>query len=73
MPTFNVTPAQFSQIQQKAGIPSTEMNGTVTQSGVTAGWSYSPSLEQLTATILKKPRLIPEGLVWSRFRSWAGL
>lgn len=68
---FPITPEQFAAIQQKAGVDAAETRGTVTQQGVVAGWSYSQGV--LTATILKKPRLIPESYIWKRFRAWAGL
>jgi hypothetical protein len=66
-----MTPDQFTVLQQRAGVAPDVTSGTVTQQGVTAEWGYASGI--LTATILKKPRLLSESFIMSRFRKWAGL
>jgi hypothetical protein len=68
---FPMTPQQFATLQQRAGIPAEETSGMVEQQGVKAHWSYQDGM--LTATILKKPRLVPESFIAGRFKKWAGL
>jgi hypothetical protein len=69
--TFNMTPQQFGELQVKAGIPEEQSSGMVDQYGVQAHWCYENGA--LTCTILKKPMFVPESVIASRFRKWAGL
>jgi hypothetical protein len=67
---------QFTVLKQRAGIPAALNSGTITQQGVTAQWEYEarpPDGGVLIVTILKKPMLVPESFIVSRFRKWAGL
>jgi hypothetical protein len=66
-----MSPDQFTVLRQKAGIAPDTFAGTVDQQGVMAEWKYAEGV--FTATILKKPRMVPEALIWNRFRKWAGM
>lgn len=68
---FRMTAEQFATLQKRAGIPPGETSGIVEQEGVKAEWKYMDGT--LTATILKKPRLVPESFIAARFKKLAGL
>jgi hypothetical protein len=66
-----MTAEQFAALQKRAGIPADHVSGMAEEKGVTAHWYYANGV--LTGTILKKPWLMPEALVWYAFRKWAGI
>jgi hypothetical protein len=66
-----MTPAQFTTLQGRAGIPAAETSGEIFQKGVHAQWSYADGL--LQAKILHKPMFATVGMIRDHFRSWAGL
>lgn len=71
-----MTEDELTVLKAAVGIPSAENSGTITRQGVTARWQYEqrpPDGGVLMATILKKPMLVPESFIVSRFRKWAGL
>jgi hypothetical protein len=71
-----MTQEQLTVLKQRAGLPLSPNSGTITQQNVTARWEFEerpPDGGVLTVTILKKPRLVPESFIFSRFRKWAGV
>ena len=57
----NISPAQFSLLQQKAGsagIPISGNSGSASKMGVEVEWDYSPDSGQLSIHCLKTPFFI---------------
>jgi hypothetical protein len=68
---FPMSPEAFAELRKRAGIPEDHISGIIERQRVMAHWSYADGV--LSGTIVKKPWLLPDALVWLTFRKWAGI
>lgn len=72
---IKVTQEQFdakARALKNQGVPIDGDSGTLEHSGVVISYSYSRSAEMLYVKVVKKPFLVPQGMIESKVREWFG-
>jgi hypothetical protein len=75
MKTYSLTATQFNALRAKLlsqgiQLPS-DSQGVLSFKGIELKYNYNGS--KLTLSVLKKPFLIPESLIWGEVDKWVGI